>query len=356
MTDGTGLEWSRGLGSKRFETDKLGDGDKIKTEVKVGAGLTYEYGSTWQFEDMDEFDAMREQLDAYVDEQHELRSGTYWGLAKGIVLEMTGSKREPPKDPRIGYHKIGIEAALKAGAGVRFTGSGTDAKGDPELIDPKMGVNGSLTAGGTVIVKEDAESGTLSYTYELNGKAELGGGMVVGHATGQGAVSGAFTTTYDEDGLLAEIAFKSSYAIGATGTVGNDTFKILNGKMSENESRSVVTTTKLAVTDANRSLVEDWIGGHAKQRTLSLPFSAFVPESPSSDPFMQLMYEEAKLSQTTYDNVKDTQGFGMAIKKGWELGFNVSQEDSTATKTQGRFLGAPTQDGTRQLVEDEKCM
>lgn len=352
LTDGAHIGASASLGSKTFDVGKLGNGDDAGVEVSLGGNLKFEYGSTWEFDDWDQWDSMRKDLDAYIVQQQQLKTEAGPGISLWLLL--TDGFVEAPKDPKITFGKTTLEAALKASAGARLR-KGTGADGKDTFLDPKLGVNGSLTAGGTVVVQNDRETGAKSYTYELSGRGTFGGSAVVKHATGEGAITGAFTTTYDADGNLTQIAFKSSYEIGGSEALGNNTFKAASGKLAEGETESVVTTTKLDVTDENRALVESWIDDHAATRTLTLPVSAMVPDQPSDDPFMQLMYEEARLSQVTYHNVKDSWEFGAAIKKGWELGFNISAEEATATKAEALFLGAPGTDGTRVLVDDEKC-
>lgn len=353
LTDGAGIGVSGNLGSKTFDAGKLGDGDNAGADVSLGGDLKFEYGSTWEFESADQWESMREQLDDYLIQQEQMKGEG--ALGTSIYNWLTDSWVEAPKDPRISYSKISLEAALKASVGTRIPGTSKDDEGNDKLIDPKLGINGSLTAGASVIVMNDKEAGTKSYTYELTGKGTLGGSMIVGHATGEGSVTGAFTTTYDKDGNLSQIAFKSAYEVGGNLALGNNTFKSAGGKLADGESRSVVTTTKLDVDDANRALVQGWIDDNAAGETFTLPFSAMIPEKPSDDPFMQLMYEKAKLSQVTYHNVKDSWEFGAAVKKGWEFGFNISAEEATATKTDASFLGAPGPDGSRQLVDDAKC-
>ncbi|MBO0899742.1 hypothetical protein J1G42_07170 [Cellulomonas sp. zg-ZUI222] len=353
LTDGGGIGASGNLGSKTFDAGKLGDGDNAGAEVSLGGNLKFEYGSTWEFDSKKQWESMREQLDDYLIQQEQMKGEGAAGMA--FYLWLTDGWVEAPKDPKISYSKISLEAALKASAGTRIPGTSKDDKGNDKLIDPKLGVNGSVTAGGSVIVMNDKQSGSKSYTYELSGKGTLGGSMIVGHATGEGSITGAFTTTYDKDGNLSQIAFKSAYEVGGTGSLGNNTFKAASGSLAEGETRSVVTTTKLDVTDANRALVQGWIDDHAAGTTLTLPFSAMMPEKPSDDPFMQLMYEQARLSRVTYHNVKDSWEFGAAVKKGWEFGFNISAEEATATKTEAQFLGAPGRDGARQLVDDALC-
>jgi len=353
LTDGAGIGASGNLGSKTFDAGKLGDGDNAGAEVSLGGDLKFEYGSTWQFDSAKQWESMREQLDDYLVQQEQMKGRGAAGMA--IYLSLTDGWVDPPKDPKVSYAKISLEAALKASAGTRIPGTSKDENGKDKLIDPKLGVIGSLTAGGSVIVMNDKETGAKSYTYELKGKGTLGGSVVVGHATGEGSVTGAFTTTYDKNGNLSQIAFKSAYEVGGSASLGNNTFKSASGKLAEGETRSVVTTTKLDVTDENRALVQGWIDDSAAGQTLTLPFSAMIPENPSDDPFMQLMYEKAKLSQVTYHNVKDSWEFGAAVKKGWEFGFNISAEEATATKTDASFLGAPGTDGGRQMVDDALC-
>lgn len=354
LTDGASVGANGAVTSKTFDAGKLGDGKNAGVSVSLGADVKFEYGSTWEFEDEKQWDSMKKDLDAYLIQQMQLQSEGAAGVA--LWLWISDGYLESPKDPKITYSKIGLEAALKASAGTRL-GTGTKgADGEEKLIDPKLGFNLSTKASGSVIVMNNQDTGERSYTYEVSGSGSAGADVILGHLTGEGKVDGAFTTTYDADGKLAKLTFKSAYEYGAGGSIGNNTFKSVSGGVGEKETNSVVTTTSLTVDDTNRELVSQWMSERTGAGTaLTLPFGAMIPDQPSSDPFLQLMYEQAKTSEVTYHNVKDSWEFGMAVKKGWEFGFNLSAEEATATSTGARFLGAPGTDGSRGMIDDAKC-
>jgi len=354
LTDGGSIGANGAITSKAFDAGKLGDGKNAGVNVSLGGDLKFEYGSTWEFDSAEQWTSMKDQLDDYLIQQMQLQGEAAAGTA--LWLWISDGYIEAPKDPKITYSKIGLEAALKASAGTRLGTGSTNADGEEKLLDPKLGFNLSTKASGSVIVMNNHDTGERSYTYEVSGSGAAGGDMILGHLTGEGKVDGAFTTTYDADGQLAKLTFKSAYEYGAGGSIGNNTFKSVSGGVGEKETNSVVTTTTLTVDDTNRDLVSQWMSERTAAGTaLTLPLGAMLPDRPSDDPFLQLMYEQAKTSELTYHNVKDSWEFGMAVKKGWEFGFTVSAEEATATATGAKFLGAPSTDGTRALIDDAKC-
>lgn len=354
LTDGGSIGANGALTSKAFDVGKLGDGKNAGVSVSIGGDLKFEYGSTWEFDSAEQWASMKKQLNDYQIQQMQLQGEGAAGVA--LWLWISDGYIDSPKDPKITYSKIGLEAALKASAGTRL-GTGTVGSGGEEkLLDPKLGFNLSTKASGSVIVMNNHDTGERSYTYEVSGSGTAGADMILGHLTGEGKVDGAFTTTYDADGKLVKLSFKSAYEYGGGGSIGNNTFKSVSGGAGEKETNSVVTTTSLTVDDSNRELVSQWMSERTGAGTaLTLPLGAMLPDQPSDDPFLQLMYEQAKTSELTYHNVKDSWEFGMAVKKGWEFGFNVSAEEATATNTGAKFLGAPGADGTRALIDDAKC-
>lgn len=358
LTDGASMGATASLGSKTFDTDKLGDGNAAGVDVSLGADLTFEYGDTWEFDSADQWTDMKDDLDDYLIQQVQLKNDQYGGTSLWLLL--SDGFLEAPKDPTVSYGKVGIEAVLEANAGVRV-GTGPakpttpGGKGEDTFADPEAGVNLSVTAGGSVIVENDHETGQTSYTYELTGKGEVGADGVIAHVSGEGTINGAFTTTYDKDRQLVEMSFKNAYEVGVSGELGNGTLPV-SGSGSVSETDSVATTTTIAIDDSNRALANEWLSFRSgATSTLSLPFSAMVPNAPSSDPFQQMLYEQAKTSQVTYHNVKDGWEFGLAVKKGWEFGFSVSAEEATATMTDADFLGAPAADGVRPMIDDSVC-
>lgn len=353
MIDGTSIAAGADITSKAIDTSKLGDGPDAGAELKLTADLKFDYGSTWTFESMDEFTDMKTELDSYVAARHRENSPE-----AGAALFALWQNRdlEPPKDPNITFFKSTLSAAFKGNAGTRVGSGTTDAAGKERVLNPEAGFNLTMTPGAAVVVMEDSKAGTTSSTVELSGQGKIGADMVLGHITGEGKVTGALTVTRDaEDHELTEVVMRTAMEYGAGGALGNGTFKSVSGKLAAGETTSVVTTTKLAVTDDNRAMVEDWIANHSDGTTMSLPFNAMIPDRASADPFEQLLHEKATSSQIEYHNVKSSSEFGMAVKKGWELGFQVSEEESTASATDAQYLGAPRSDGTRSMLDDPTC-
>ena len=67
------------------------------------------------------------------------------------------------------------------------------------------------------------------------------------------------------------------------------------------------------------------------------------------------MYEQAKVSQTVYDNVTDVQEFGAEVNLGFKLGFSVTLEDSHSVASASSYLGAPAAGGTRPMIDFAEC-
>ncbi|MCL3859930.1 hypothetical protein [Actinotalea sp. K2] len=352
LTDGASVGASTAVSSNTFDTDKLGDGNAAGLDVNLGGNLTFGYGDTWEFDDAAQWTAMKDQLDDYLIQRVQLQNDQYGGVA--LWLWMSDGYVSAPKDPMVSYATIGVDVALDASGGVRVP-TGHDSTGKETFLDPQAGLNLEVSAGGSVVVETNHETGERSYTYELTGSGEAGADAVVAHASGEGEIQGAFTTTYDANGELSELSFKSSYEVGYQASLGNGSLPV-SGSYGEGETTSVVTTTTIGIDDSNRALADEWLSfRNGASQTLSLPFGAMVPDRPSSDPFLQLLYEQGRTSQIAYHGVSDGWEFGLAVKKGWEFGFSISAEEATATKTDAAFLGAPGVDGSRAFIDDALC-
>lgn len=349
-TDGAGIGAGGSVSSSTFDAGKLGDGDNAGLDIDLGGGVKFSYGDTWVFDDRDQWEEMEEQLDDYLLQQEMLKhEGGVWA-AKSMGW------KEQPKDPEVSYVRTELELSLEAALGLRDPLGPAGPKGEQEFLDPNVGLTLEAKAGGAVIVETNHDTGDQSWTYEVSGSAAAGAEVVVGQGSVQGAVKGAFTVTRGEDGDVTQLVFQSTREVGVSGGLGNDTFDQAGGSTGRTETDSYVTTTTLDVTDENRDLVDTWLAERNDAGVaLTLPFGAMEPRDPSDDPFLQLMYEEATMSQLTYHNVKDKTEFEAAIKKGWEFGFAVSAENATASLTDANFLGAPGQDGTRVILPDTEC-
>ncbi|WP_277208331.1 hypothetical protein [Isoptericola croceus] len=110
---------------------------------------------------------------------------------------------------------------------------------------------------------------------------------------------------------------------------------------------------------SNRRVVDEWLAssnGLGDTVALAVPWGSMNPDAPSDDPFMQLMYEEATMSEIAYHNIRDKSGFDLAVKAGWKFGFGLSMEDATADAVDAQFLGAPGPDGQRVMINDSTCV
>ena len=88
-TDGASLGVTGGFGGK-LDIGKLERGAK----VDFGAGVKFDYGSTWTFANADEAAAMRKQLDDYLVEQEILKHDPYYA-----IKFLWSDPKEPPKPP-----------------------------------------------------------------------------------------------------------------------------------------------------------------------------------------------------------------------------------------------------------------
>lgn len=348
VTDGGSLGAEGGIGAK-FNIGNLGSETKAGADVDFGGGLTFGYGDTWEFESQAEYEEMREQLDTYLIQQEQLK---HEGGA--LAIKASGGFVDAPQDPAVSFTTMGLEAGVDAGIGLAEPTGRTDDQGEAEYLDPNVGAFLSLDGSGEVITETNYETGEVSYTYQLTGGGELGAQMVAGEGSGELEGTGAFKVTRDSAGEVTGIEFKTVGAGSWGGRLGNDTFDQASGGAGTADGSSTMTTTRLEVDDDNRDVVDSWLADRGD--ALRVPLSAVVPDQPSDDPFEQLLYEQATMSQVEYENIRDGFAFGGAVKLGLGLGFSISAEEATATAADAWFLGAPGTDGARSLVDDTECV
>jgi hypothetical protein len=352
VTDGGSVGASGGVGGK-FDFGKLGDGKNSGADVDFGGNLKFSYGDTWQFDSEAEYEQLRGQLDDYLMQQEMLKQegGVF-------AIKAMGGFVDPPKPPEIKTTQFGVEGTVNGAFGLREP-NGTDANGKETYLDPNAGVNAQIKAGTQVIQRRNTDNGDVSWTYELSVCAQGGVALIAGGGSGSAATAGALTVTRDADGLVKQIVFQTTREVGAEGHLGNKKTFPVKGATGHGETSSTVVKTMLDVDDTNRATVDAWLNQtnqYGQAATLALPWESMVPDHPSDDPFQQLLYEQAKVSQIQYDNIKDQQGFDLSVKAGWKLGFGVSLEESTADAVEAQFLGAPYPDGHRGMVDDSTCV
>ena len=98
-TDGASLGVTGGFGTK-LDIGKVERGAK----VDFGAGVTFDYGSTWTFDNAEQAAEMREQLDDYLLEQEIIKHNPTYAIKL-----LWSDAKEPPKPPSQTVSSIEVE-------------------------------------------------------------------------------------------------------------------------------------------------------------------------------------------------------------------------------------------------------
>ena len=69
------------------------------------------------------------------------------------------------------------------------------------------------------------------------------------------------------------------------------------------------------------------------------------------DPFQNLMYTNATVSNVQYDNVSDKTGFAAEVKLGVAFGIDLSLETTDSRAVDATYLDVPGTNGTRAPVD-----
>ena len=177
--------------------------------------------------------------------------------------------------------------------------------------------------------------------------------------------------SYDKDGKLVSITFTQADTEGENATKTNGPVngnEHASGSVSDSDAHKTktVSTTTLPVTDQNRAIVEQWIRDHYDPTSdikkggvpkIQIPPGFANPDSPnSSDPMLQLMYEEATNTQTVYDVSSGDFSIGAqagALGKGG-LTFSNTEEGSKIV-SQTYLSDAPAKGARRSQKVMDLC-
>ena len=345
-TDGASLGVTGGFGG-RLDIGKVQRGAK----VDFGAGVTVDYGSTWVFEDADEAEEMREQLDQYLVEQETLKHDSSGGYA--IYLAITGGT-DPPDAPTLQVSTFEVNADVSGSVGLSLPFDPGSTEG-PALTLAQAGLKFGGTGRWTLIT--DADSGATTY---------VTGGEVYGQVSGQvgpaagelkGVLGSSMAITRDEDGQITRVSLVTTREGKATGTL-NSGQGDLGGNASDSSSASdvTVTTTTLDVTTQDqRDLVDAWLAAQADPEAAVSPQTFFPDRMVPGDAFQNLMYTNATVSNVQYDNVSDKTGFAAEVKLGLAFGIDLSLETTDSTAVDATYLDVPGADGIRPPVDFPAC-
>lgn len=349
-TDGASLGVTGGFGTK-LDLGKVERGAK----VDFGAGVEFGYGSTWVFKDAHEAEAMKKQLNDYLVEQETLKHDTSGGYA--IWLAIKGAT-EPPKPP--GQTVSTFELKGDAGASVGLSlpwepGKSADESGVPNLTLAQAGLKFGGSGKWTQI--RDTTTGSSTYTTggEVWGEASAQGGPLAGVL--KGLYGSSMAITRDKDDQITKVTLVTTREGKATGTV-NGGQKDLGGNVSTSGSGSdiTITTTSLDVTTPEqRALVNAWLAAQSDPDGAVSPQTYFPDRLVPGDPFQNLMYTNATVSNVQYDNVSDKQGFAAEVKLGVALGIDLSLETTDSKAVDATYLGTPGGTGVRPPVDFPEC-
>ena len=133
----------------------------------------------------------------------------------------------------------------------------------------------------------------------------------------------------------------------------------LGGKGSDSDSASsvTVTTANLPVTTPEqRDLVNQWLAAQEADPNGYVSPETFFPDRlVPGDPFQNLMYTNATVSNVEYDNVSDKTGFAAEVKLGVAFGIDLSLETTDSRAVDATYLDVPGSNGTRAPVDFPEC-
>ncbi|HWJ52619.1 MAG TPA: hypothetical protein VNT24_04500 [Propionibacteriaceae bacterium] len=347
-TDGASVGLTGGFGTK-LDLGKLERGAK----VDFGAGVQFDYGSTWTFANAEEAAAMRKQLDDYLVEQEILKHDPYYA-----IKFLWSDAKEPPKPPSQSVTTIEttFDAEGKLGLSLPFDSDPKADSGIPNLQLSDFGLKFGTSGKWTQI--HDNVTGNTTYTT---------GGEVFGQTTGnvgplggelKGILGSSIAITRDKDNNIVKVTLVTTREGKATSSV-NVGQGDLGGKASDSDSASsaTVTTASLDVkTPEQRALVNQWLAAQQADPNGYVSPETFFPDRlVHGDAFQNLMYTNATVSNVQYDNVSDKTGFAAEVKLGVAFGIDLSLETTDSRAVDATYLDVPGTNGTRAPVDFPEC-
>jgi hypothetical protein len=349
-TDGASIGLTGGVGGK-LDIGKVERGAK----VDFGGDFKVDYGSTWVFKDAEEAARMRQQLDDYLAEQAIIKNSPYYS-----IKFLWSDPKEPPKPPQqtVSTIEVGASVEGKLGLSLPWKQSDGSKSGVPNLTLADFGLKFGGSGKWTTIT--DSVAGTTTYTTGGEGYGQVSG--TVGPYAGElkGVLGSSMAVTRDKDNQITRITLVTTREGKATTTV-NYGQKDLGGKGSSSGSASDVTVTTAVLdvtTPEQRQLADAWLAEQASNPDAYVSPETFNPDRfVQGDPFQNLMYTNATVSNVQYDNVTDKTGFAAEVKLGIAFGVDFSLETTDSKATAATYLDAASgANGTRALVDFPECV
>jgi hypothetical protein len=349
-TDGASVGLTGGFGAK-LDLGKVERGAR----VDFGGDLKFDYGSTWTFKDADEAAAMRKQLDDYLVEQEILKHNPEYG-----IKFLWSDPKEPPKPPNLHVSTIEVSGSVDGHVGLSLPypkpPSGEDS-GIPNLKLADFGLKFGGSNKWTQIT--DTTNGSKTYTTAGEGYGEVHG--TVGPLAGElrGILGSSLAVTRDKDNQITKVTLVTTREGKATSTTTAGQGDLGGaGSDADSASHATITTASLDVkTPEQRALVDAWLAQQASDPNAYVSPETYYPDKlVSGDPFQNLMFTNAVVSNVEYANVSDKQGFAAEVKLGVAFGIDLSLETSDSKATDATYLDIPTPEGTRPPVDFPECV
>lgn len=349
-TDGAEIGVTGGFGTK-LDIGKVERG----AQVDFGGGVKFDYGSTWTFADAAEAQAMRDQLDQYLIEQEMLKQDAmaYWWYT------VFNDEAEPPKPPsqHVSTIETTVDVTGKLGLSLPFGNNSDSESAVPNLTLAEAGLKFGETGKWTKIYDTATGSTTWTTTGEAFSQANGQAGPLAGEL--RNIYGSSMAITQDKDGNITKVALVTTREGKATTTV-NSGQSDLGGNASDTSGASevTVTTTTLEVTtEEQRTLVSSWLAAQDASPDGAVSPETFYPDRlVPGDPFQNLMYTNATVSNVEYSNVTDKSGFAAEVKLGVALGVDFSLETTDSQATDATYLDVPGSNGTRPPVTFSECI
>lgn len=302
------------------------DAPGAAAEGDLGIKGSYTDGNTYKVDSLDEARALQQQLinNPWADVgQGPLSETVTWGG------EFNGS----------------VDLGLGTGGQQGGSDTGGDSGGDE--LGAGFSLNGSHSYATTTNYETGETTYLTSWTGSLAGNADVVEGL---NYEGDWSGTTSMAIVRDADGQITQIELVTQTKAGSTLKVGGQDVAVA-GKPGVD----VVTTTSLPVTDGNRAVVEQWLGGtdnYAGFTPLSTMF--WNPTQASSDPMQNLVFNEAQISQVGMLTGESSWEVGGEVKWGIKLGASYHYTDATGEVVSAEYAGEPAA-GRRPWINMEVC-
>lgn len=365
--DGQMFGGSGGVGAEL----RSGGGMHLGGTVDFGGGITVDSGDTWTFKG-DDAEAQAEEFIETIKEERRMDTLYYHG-GRGPTAMREISTIDSVRPPDSTTSEVGVTGDVGTQLGLDFTGTQDGSGPSMEMEAVAASVAADATWAQTIDTHgtEGAEDDTTTYTVDMSINPDAASDIWSADL-GLGETKGmSMAVTQNAEGQITEVAIVSTNE-GAINGGANLEGAASDGPgddassgsatvfTSDTETTATVTTTTLTLDPRapgyaeDAAVVEAWLGGDGYSWPGTVPMSAVNPAHGGSDPFSQLMHEQANVSAVTSEGVTSTSGLAAEVAVGMKFGFDMSSSSGESSAVYAAFLGAP-EDGTRTMVPYDDC-